>query len=125
MRRLLLPVGGRGRLLASCLILPAFGLFARPVLGQFHAAPVAPRAATAEKPEEKTIGPFNGTVVDPNGKPAAGAKVLMLIVDAMPMEARVLAETVSDSKGQFRIGQQKQTLDSSTGRARPQLWVAR
>ncbi len=58
-------------------------------------------ALAAHKPAEQTMGPFTGTVVDPAGKPAAGAMVCLVGGEFQDLQAT--AKTTTDAKGHFRL----------------------
>ena len=50
------------------------------------------------------VGPVSGVVVDPAGKPAAGAKVWLVSVDVYFFHApQTLAEATTDEKGKFQL----------------------
>jgi protocatechuate 3,4-dioxygenase beta subunit len=74
-----------------------------------------------EKTEEKTVGPFSGTVVDAAGKPVAGAAVWLS--GGTWQETQAMDETISDAQGRFKLSARK--WDKSEERAMPPQLTAR
>ena len=98
-------------------VLAAVGscLFVLPAHGQLNTV----RAPAANKPQEKTIGPFAGTVRDPAGKPAGGVKIILLTMDWQHTNA----DATSDANGRFQINK-KVNRDAYLDHFWPSLWFA-
>ena len=77
----------------ATLILVIVGVLALPTFGQ-------------EKAAERTIGPFKGIVVDPAGKPAAGATVWVVNRSARG-DSHIVARATADEQGRFGIAEIK------------------
>jgi RNA polymerase sigma factor (sigma-70 family) len=69
-----------------------------------------PKAAPSKPEEEKTVE-FRGQVLDPNGKPFAGAK--LHLVYPTPKERPIPARATSDAEGRFRLRIAKTDFDRS------------
>jgi protocatechuate 3,4-dioxygenase beta subunit len=106
------------------LVFLMLGFLVLPVIGQQFV--VAVPASTTEKDNEKTLGPFTGTVVDSADKPVAGATV-WLLGGVYPGDPIVKAETTTDEKGQFQIAAMKweDISETSFPRVRPPMLSAR
>jgi protocatechuate 3,4-dioxygenase beta subunit len=78
---------------AAVLVLVILGAVVLPARGQEKAAEKAKK--------ETTVGPFAGTVVDPAGKPVAGATVYLL--KRKDEDTHIVRQIIADKQGRFRF----------------------
>lgn len=91
-----------GLMIAGIFVLPAFG---------------------QEKGDDKTIGPFEGRVVDVAGKPVAGAAVWL--IGGTYDDPQIVVETTSDKEGRFKIAKQPRKTSTPSERTISAMLAAR
>jgi len=77
----------------------------------------------ADQAAARTIGPFEGTVVDAEGKPVAGATVWL--IGGAQDDPQIVAETTSDEKGRFQIAKQPWKPPAPSERTVPTMLAGR
>src|SRR5262249_26406838 len=100
-------------LLALCALGTGLGVAARPAAPTPADPPTtqAPAAAQAPKDEDTGVSTFAGRVLDPDGKPLAGAKVYLVYYTPKVLPIPVRATTGKD--GTFRFTAARKDFDAS------------